>query len=71
MDDRNLIRMAEQIADFYTPYTEAEAIDGIATHLRKFWDPRMRDRIIALARDPGTQLRPVVAAAIDKLLTLS
>jgi formate dehydrogenase subunit delta len=71
MDDKNLIRMVEQIADFYTPYTEAEAVEGIAAHLRKFWDPRMRDRITALARDPAIELRPVIAAAIDRLSTLS
>ncbi len=50
MDDANLVRMANQIADFYTPYTEAEAIEGVAIHLKKFWDPRMRDRLIALSR---------------------
>lgn len=71
MDDKSLIRMADQIADFYAPYTEAEAIDGIVTHLRRFWDPRMRDRIVTLARDPAIELRPVVAAAIDRLSTLS
>lgn len=71
MNDANLVRMANQIADFYTPYTKAEAIEGVATHLRKFWDPRMRDRLIALSKAPDAGLRPVIAAAIERLIALT
>lgn len=71
MNDANLVRMADQIVDFYAPYTEAEAIEGVATHIRKFWDPQMRDRLIALAKLPDAGLRPVTAAAIERLMTLN
>tara|TARA_R110000868_G_scaffold113679_4_gene304940 strand:+ start:2562 stop:2777 length:216 start_codon:yes stop_codon:yes gene_type:complete len=71
MNDANLVRMANQIADFYAPYTEAETIEGVAIHLKKFWDPRMRDRLIALSRTPDAQLRPVIAAAIERLIALT
>ncbi|MGB8816998.1 MAG: formate dehydrogenase subunit delta [Rhizobiaceae bacterium] len=42
MDSSDLIRMANQIADFYRPYPRGEAVAGIAEHIRNFWDPRMR-----------------------------
>tara|TARA_R110002072_G_scaffold184943_10_gene341628 strand:+ start:186 stop:401 length:216 start_codon:yes stop_codon:yes gene_type:complete len=71
MNDANLIRMADQIADFYTPYTEAEAIEGVATHIRKFWDPSMRDRLISLSQAPDAGLRPIIAAAIKRLIALT
>jgi formate dehydrogenase subunit delta len=37
--------MANQIADFFRAYPRERAVEGIATHLRKFWDPRMRRRL--------------------------
>ena len=71
MNDQTLVRMASQIADFHAPYTEAERIEGIATHLRKFWDPRMRERLIALSEAPDPPLPAVILAAIERLKTLS
>ena len=41
--DDNLIRMANRIGDFFEAMPDhAEALEGIATHLKKFWEPRMR-----------------------------
>jgi formate dehydrogenase subunit delta len=35
--------MANQIGEFFSAYPDrAEALDGIANHIRKFWEPRMR-----------------------------
>jgi formate dehydrogenase subunit delta len=61
-----LIRMANQIASFFEADPDrAAALDGIASHLSRFWDPRMRRELLA-AIDAGTAegLRPVVAEAI-------
>lgn len=67
MDKTSLIRMANQIADFFGPYSEAEAIEGIATHIRNFWEPRMRTGILdVLDQDPDA-LKPVVAKALKHL----
>lgn len=38
----DIVRMANQIADFHRPYPEAEAVAAVAGHIRDFWDPRMR-----------------------------
>ncbi|HEU0222376.1 MAG TPA: formate dehydrogenase subunit delta [Paracoccaceae bacterium] len=47
MNVNDLVRMANQIADFNRPYPHEEAVKGVEYHLRSFWDPRMR---AALAR---------------------
>lgn len=67
MNEQTLIRMANQIADFFQPYTDEEAIDGIAGHIRSFWEPRMRAGILHVLESDPDALKPVVAAAIRKL----
>jgi formate dehydrogenase subunit delta len=43
----NLVSMANQIGTFFSAYPDRqEALDGIATHIHKFWEPRMRMRLI-------------------------
>lgn len=51
--DDTLIRMANQIGTFFesTP-DRAEALEGIARHLKNFWDPRMRRALLALVDAP-------------------
>ncbi len=59
-----LIRMANQIAQFFAPYPEPDAIDGIRDHLAKFWDPAMRHELHAIATGRlGTEL-----VALDRLV---
>jgi formate dehydrogenase subunit delta len=66
MDLDNLTRMANRIGDFFEPQPErAVALAGIAEHLKKFWDPRMRAQFLA-ALDAGQvhDLHPIVAEAV-------
>jgi formate dehydrogenase subunit delta len=42
MQTEDMIRMANQISDYFKSYTEKEAIHGIADHISKFWDPSIR-----------------------------
>jgi len=69
MDSDTLIRMANQIASFYEPYSDSEAEDGIVTHIQKFWEPRMRDGLYATYRTSPDAFKPRVSAAIARLLT--
>ena len=46
---------------------KVEAAKGVALHLRRFWDPRMRRQIVAHYRDGGAGLRDVARAAIGLL----
>jgi len=67
MDIDNLIRMANRIGAFFAPMPEREtALAGIADHLKKFWDPRMRRQILA-AIDAGqaSELDELLRAAIE------
>ena len=43
-----LVKMANQIAAFFDAMPDrAEALEGVALHIRKFWVPRMRQRFLA------------------------
>lgn len=70
MDTQNLTHMANRIGQFFESFSDrTEALDGIATHIHKFWDPRMRRLLLQqldAASDPGTPpaLSPLVADAL-------
>ena len=36
-----LARMANQIGDFFAPMAEPAGTQGVATHIRRFWTPKM------------------------------
>jgi formate dehydrogenase subunit delta len=62
-----LVYMANQIGKFFVAQGEADAVDGIATHIKKFWDPRMRSAIVAHVKGGGGGLEPHVLKAIESL----
>jgi formate dehydrogenase subunit delta len=47
MQTRDMVRMANQIAEFFKSYSEKEALEGIADHFNKFWETRMRKDFFA------------------------
>ena len=55
MSAEKLVRMVNQIEKFFAHQPPEIAIEAIADHLRKFWDPRMRAQLLAL---DGTGLEP-------------
>jgi len=69
MDIHHLVKMANQIGDFFAAYPDADlARQEVAAHLKRFWDPRMRDAIcnnLAQAQTEG--LSPLVASAVKTL----
>ena len=72
MDIQNLVTMANRIGDFYESVPDlTEAKQGIIEHIRKFWEPRMREAMVAHLKDAGTQnLHPTVRQAIEENLDL-
>jgi formate dehydrogenase subunit delta len=42
-----ILVMAEQIGFFFAPYPPLRAAEGVRNHLRIYWDPRMRDALLA------------------------
>ena len=63
----DLVRMANQIAAFFEPYPEDEAIAGITEHLQKFWDPSMRIALVAAQRAGPTGLHRLASCAVERL----
>jgi formate dehydrogenase subunit delta len=59
--------MANQIAQFFASENAATAVAETADHLHKFWDPRMRAEIIALAGAGDAGLSATARAAVAKL----
>lgn len=64
METRDMVRMLNQIADFYIPYTQSEAVAGIEKHVHSFWEPRMREQLRKYMEDGGKGLSPVVITAL-------
>jgi formate dehydrogenase subunit delta len=53
MNRAQLATMANQIGAFFASMPDHdEALAGIADHLRRFWEPRMRRALLTLLDDP-------------------
>ena len=67
MSPDRLIYMANQIGKFFRSQPKGTAVPGIADHIRKFWDPRMRAKIMAHLEAGGAGLDPLVRDALTTL----
>jgi formate dehydrogenase subunit delta len=67
MSPDKLVYMANQIGKFFASQGPDKAVAGIAEHIGKFWDPRMRAAIFVHVEAGGVGLDPPVRAAIDRL----
>jgi formate dehydrogenase subunit delta len=65
--DGKLVSMANQIGSFYRPQKQIEPVGAIYTHIRKFWDPRMREAIVAHLDRGGEGLDGPVRQAVERL----
>ncbi|MEZ4453593.1 MAG: formate dehydrogenase subunit delta [Nannocystaceae bacterium] len=65
MDPHKLVKMANDIADFFASEGEHDAIvDGVAGHLRRFWDPRMRRELVRFVDEGGAGCKDAVRDAV-------
>ncbi len=64
----SLVRMANQIGAFFEAMPDRdEALDGVAQHLTRFWEPRMRRELLAHLDGPvDARLKSIVAEAIGR-----
>jgi formate dehydrogenase subunit delta len=67
MSPDKLIYMANQIATFFQSQPSDEAKRGVADHINKFWDPRMRDQLLQLIADGHADLNPLVIEARQEI----
>ncbi|AYD03742.1 formate dehydrogenase delta subunit (plasmid) [Neorhizobium sp. NCHU2750] len=58
-----LVRMANQIATFFLSQPEKVRAEGVATHINKFWEPRMRRHLFEHLDQGGEGLLPLVVEA--------
>ncbi|MET0374937.1 MAG: formate dehydrogenase subunit delta [Rhizorhabdus sp.] len=65
--DTRLLYMANQIARNFEALGQDNAMAATADHMLTFWDPRMKDRIVALAAEQAETLSPIAAAAVARL----
>ncbi|MBI1201857.1 MAG: formate dehydrogenase [Rhodopseudomonas sp.] len=70
---QKLVYMANQIGKFFVTQgrgrdqDQSKAAAGIAEHIGKFWEPRMRNAIFAHLDAGGAGLDPAVRTAIEQL----
>lgn len=66
--DAGEIRMVNKIAVHFGYLPTEQAAAAVADHIRRFWDPRMKRRLMNLAATDPEDLDPVAVAASALLL---
>lgn len=66
MNTEHLISMVNRIGQFFEAMPDRpEALEGIALHVKRFWDPRMRRELLSyLDQSSGKGIDPVVLEAL-------
>ena len=64
-----LITMANQIGSFFEAMPDHDqSVADVASHLRRNWEPRMREQILAcLGTAEEERLKPLVREALHRL----
>jgi len=58
-----IVRMANQIGTFFTSKPHEEGVAGVAEHINKFWEPRMRRHFFEVVDAGGDGLKQIVLEA--------
>lgn len=68
MNNDNLIRMVNRIGSFFAAMPNRdEALNDIAQHVRRFWEPRMRTQLFAhLDAKQGEGIDDIVKDALRR-----
>jgi formate dehydrogenase subunit delta len=66
MEIHRLIKLANNIGAFFEAEPDrTKGADGVANHIKSFWEPRMRREILEyLDSGPGTGLSEIVLTAL-------
>ncbi|WP_242107851.1 formate dehydrogenase subunit delta [Luteimonas aquatica] len=69
MNPTRLAAMANDIARYFDAEPDrAAALDGMVLHLQRFWEPRMRLRIVQYLREEhGAELSAFAREAVSEL----
>jgi formate dehydrogenase subunit delta len=66
-----MVHMANQIAQFFASYPHEEAVAGVANHLHKFSEKRMRQQLHEYVAHGGGGLSPLVLEAEKRLASVA
>jgi len=67
MTSEFMVHSANQIALYFASYPHEEAVAGVADHLQKFWERRMRKQLLEYAAQGGAGLHALVLEAVHRL----
>ncbi|MEO5624682.1 MAG: formate dehydrogenase subunit delta [Dokdonella sp.] len=68
MSIESLVRMVNDIGNFFASESDrAVAIAGIANHIRRYWEPRMRRQIYTHLNAGGEGMNELARAAVQQL----
>jgi formate dehydrogenase subunit delta len=72
MSADHLVSMVNDIANFFASEGDRTvAVEGITNHIKKFWEPRMRRRIVAHLQEHGPAgLNDLAQAAVARVAEL-
>jgi formate dehydrogenase subunit delta len=62
-----LVKMANQIGQFFSAQKSGDEIAEAADHLKRFWGPGMRTRIVDYVARGGNGLNPTALAAVRRI----
>lgn len=63
----HLVAMVNDIGNYFRAQGRDEAIAGIANHIKRYWTPRMRQKLNAYLSQGNSGLDDFARAAIDRL----
>jgi formate dehydrogenase subunit delta len=67
-DLERLLNSLNGIGNFYSPYSEEEAINGLIEHMRTQLAPSVRQKIINHHLNGGAGMKVIVQMAIERLV---
>jgi formate dehydrogenase subunit delta len=67
MQTRDMLRMANQIAQSFKSYPREEALVEAANHINNFWTPTMRGQLLAHVAAGGAGLDPLLVEAAQRI----
>jgi formate dehydrogenase subunit delta len=68
MDVQHLVTMANDITNFFASDPDPDAaVEQVANHLKKFWEPRMREAIRRYVSQGGEGMSSIAIRAVKRL----
>ncbi|QKE85291.1 formate dehydrogenase subunit delta [Arthrobacter sp. NEB 688] len=63
-----VVRLGHDLVRNFEALPREKAAEEIATHVKKFWEPRMRHELLARVRRGDTDLHPLLVRAAEDLV---